>query len=150
MLEPMETSLKPQPLIGEVLPGFALLCIVGTAFLTNHPGTFAAIIADRNTAEVIAGGIGLILIAWITGTIFDTTRDVLEHLLDHWFPINWQFLFRGPTAEIRKLDDGWLAYYFLSGNSSLALIPRTAWACSQYGTSAKGPWCFGPTMIPPS
>lgn len=118
----MDVSLKPQPLIAEVLPGFTTLCILGVAYLANRPGQFELLARDKNAAEVITAGFATILVSWIVGTLFDTIRDILEHLVDRWYPVNWEFLFKGSSEDIKKLDESWLAYYFLCGNSAIGLL----------------------------
>jgi hypothetical protein len=118
----METSLKPQPLVAEVLPGFTTLCILGFAYLANHPGELTSLLKEKSATEVISAGFATLLAAWIIGTVYDAIRDIVEHLLDRWFPVNWQFLFNGPSEAVQKLDESWLAYYFLSGNSTIGLI----------------------------
>jgi len=118
----MEVSFKPQPLVGEVLPGFTTLCILGTAYLVNHPAQLDWFVHQKSAAEVITAGFATILVSWIIGTLFDTIRDLLEHLIDQRFPVNWDFLFKGEAGEIEKLNESWLAYYFLAGNSAIGLI----------------------------
>jgi uncharacterized protein len=120
--ERMDVSLKPQPLIAEVLPGFTLICVLGVTYFANHPQQFGALAGNKSAAEVITAGFATILISWIIGTVFDTIRDLLEHFFDQWFPVNWKFLFEGSAEEIQKLDESWLAYYFLSGNSAIGLL----------------------------
>jgi hypothetical protein len=118
----MDFALKPQPLIAEVLPGFMMIGIIGVAYLANHPSQTVFLSQNESVAEVITAGFVGILVSWIVGTLFDTIRDLFEHLFDRWFPVNWEFLFRGPADEIQKLNETWLAYYFLSGNNVIALV----------------------------
>jgi hypothetical protein len=117
----MEATLKPQPLIAEVLPGLATICIFGTAYPANHLDQRSWLLENKSASEAITAGFATVLISWILGTFLDAIRDLLEHLIDWRFPVNWEFLFKGQAAEIQKLDDSWLAYYFLCGNYRIAL-----------------------------
>ena len=136
----MEISLKPQPLISEVLPGFTTLCILGIAYLADHSGQLHSLVGDKNTAEVVTASLATLLAAWFIGTVFDTIRDLIEHIFDRWLPVNWQFLFNGPEAEVQKIHDSWLAYYFLSGNSAIGLVTCTACGISIGAVHIIWPW----------
>jgi|WetSurMetagenome_2_1015567.scaffolds.fasta_scaffold107104_2 hypothetical protein len=118
----METSIKPQPSIAEMLPGFTALSILSCAYFVNHQDQFAYIAQERSASIIIAGGFAVILVAWIIGTLFDAVRDILEHLFDFWWPVNWRYLLDAPVDKVNKLDSSWLAYYFHTGNTTVALL----------------------------
>jgi hypothetical protein len=118
----MENTIKPQPLIAEVLPGFAILVILACAYFCAHPEKITAAASNQNTAAVVGGSVATILVAWIVGTFLDTIRDLIESRLDVRFPVNWGYLLSEPIESVRRLDESWLAYYFLSGNMAIGLI----------------------------
>lgn len=123
----MENPLRPQPLMAEVLPGFTIILILAYAYCAAHPGTFTAVLASRNTATVIGGGVFMLFTSWIIGTFLDSLRDLLENLLDcWWFPVRWRYLLVEPAESVQKLEDSWLAYYFLTGNMAIGLVLATA------------------------
>lgn len=78
----VENSLKPQPLIAEVLPGLTTLFILVCAYFVAHPETFTCVMNRKDTATVISGGFTVILASWIVGTILDAVRDLIEHVSD--------------------------------------------------------------------
>jgi hypothetical protein len=118
----MENTIKPQPLIAEILPGFATLVILACAYFSAQPEKFTAMASNRNTAAVVGGGFAILLVAWIVGTFLDTIRDLIESQLDDRFPVNWGYLLSEPIESVHRLDESWLAYYFLSGNMAIGLI----------------------------
>jgi hypothetical protein len=122
----MENPLRPQPLMAEVLPGFTIILILGYAYCAAHPGTFTALLASKNTATVIGGGVFVLFTSWVIGTFLDSLRDLLEKLLDRRFPIGWRYLLMEPAESVQKLEDSWLAYYFLSGNMAIGLVLANA------------------------
>jgi len=118
----MENSLKPQPLMAEVLPGFTVLFILAYAYCVANPGTFSLAANSRNVATIVGGGIIVLFVSWIIGTFLDTLRDLVESLVDLKFPVNRSYLFSESTESVKKLEDSWLAYYFLTGNMAIGLI----------------------------
>lgn len=118
-----ESSVKPQPLIAEVLPGFTTLVIVGAAYLWKNPGALTLLTQSKDLlATVAALGIGGLVASWVIGTFFDSCRDLVEWVVDKWSPLNWDFLFTGPPEAIDRLNDWYLAYYFLNANYVIAII----------------------------
>jgi hypothetical protein len=112
--------------MAEVLPGFTIILILGYAYCVAHPGTFTSVLASKNTATVIGGGAFVLFTSWIIGTFLDSLRDLLEKLLDGRFPIGWRYLLIEPAENVQKLEDSWLAYYFLSGNMAISLVLAVA------------------------
>lgn len=129
----MENALKPQPLMAEVLPGFASLLLLSVAYGAAHPTQIKAstILIFLGPATVIAGGFGILLICWIVGTFFDTLRDLIESILDRHYPVHWSYLLKEPADQIQKLHDSWLAYYFLNGNMAIGLLVSAGLGFSQ-------------------
>jgi hypothetical protein len=120
----MDWSIKPQPLIGELLPGFTATSILVAAYLFHDRAALTKSEGLASSGPVLARGLALfLLVSWVLGTLFDAIRDLAEWLLDkYWFEVNWDFLFYGNARQITKLESHWLAYYFLTGNFSVALI----------------------------
>lgn len=112
--------------MAEVLPGFTLIFIVGYAYCAAHPGIFTAVLSSKNTATVVGGGILVLFTSWIIGTFLDSLRDLLEQLLDRRFPVGWRYLLMEPAENVQKLENSWLAYYFVSGNMAIGLALSTA------------------------
>lgn len=119
----MDWSVKPQPVIGELLPGFTAISILVAAYLLHNSAALAEAEHLASSAPLLAGGLALLLLtSWVLGTLFDAIRDLLEWALDKfWFPLNWRFLSEGTEAQVQQVEGQWLAYYFLTGNFSVAL-----------------------------
>ena len=120
----MDWSVKPQPLIGELLPGFTTASILIAAYLLHNSAALTESKSLAASGPVLAGGLALLLlISWVLGTLFDAIRDLLEWPLDRYcFKVNWDFLSSGDDAQVTKIENHWLTYYFLTGNFSVALI----------------------------
>jgi hypothetical protein len=120
----MDWSVKPQPVIGELLPGFTAISILVAAYLLHNSAALTESEHLASSAPILAGGLAFILLtSWVLGTLFDAIRDLLEWPLDkYWFQINWNFLSEGTEVQVQKVDNHWLAYYFLTGNFSIALL----------------------------
>lgn len=116
-------SFKQQPLIAEVLPGFTTLAILVSAYFLQNPNLFHQVVtAPSATTYITASGFAAILSAWIIGTFLDSLRDIAETLLDLRWPVNWDYLLKASSESIQKLDDSWLAYYFLNGNYVFGIL----------------------------
>jgi hypothetical protein len=128
--EQMDASFKPQPLISEVLPGFATLGIIATAYFANHPGQLEVLAREKGAGEIIAGGLFTLLLSWIIGTIFDTIRDLVEHLLDRRFPVNWQFLFNGQMRRLKSCMNHGLPIIFSAETAPSVFSSASVAGCS--------------------
>jgi hypothetical protein len=120
----MDWSVKPQPVIGELLPGFTAISILVAAYLLHNSASLTESEHLASSAPILAGSLAFLLLAsWALGTLFDAIRDLLEWPLDkYWFQINWNFLSEGTEVQVQNVDSHWLAYYFLTGNFSIALL----------------------------
>jgi hypothetical protein len=137
-----ESSVKPQPLVAEILPGFTTLVIVGAAYFSKNPGAFTLLTQSKDLlATVAALGIGGLIASWVIGTFFDSCRDLVEWAVDKWSPLNWEFLFTGPAEDIDRLNDWYLAYYFLNANYVVAII--FVFALRGLGLIALPLWAIG-------
>jgi hypothetical protein len=147
----MDNPLKPQPLMAEVLPGFTVLLILGSCYVIGHPTRIPQLEQSilpkfLNGAAVIAGGFGFLLTCWIVGTFLDTIRDLIESAIDVKFPVNWSFLLQGPADTIQKLNDSWLAYYFLNGNMAIGLLLVAI--CGLFDAFHISGWYWGLVLVP--
>ncbi|HTY11483.1 MAG TPA: SET domain-containing protein [Bacteroidota bacterium] len=112
-----ESSIKPQPLISEILPGFATIIVVGAAYWVRHPEVVSSLLHSQSLLAIVAAlGAGGFIASWIVGTFLDTCRDLIESVIDKWYPINWGFLLTAGPEDIERLNDWYLAYYLLNGN----------------------------------
>ena len=137
----MENPLKPSPLVGEILPGFTAIVILGVAYCHAHPDAWAKFAIGPTTGAVLGGVFVILLASWLLGTIADSVRDILEeYILDKHWPVNWDFLFHASPDSIEKLDSSWLAYYFLNGNLAISLIAVTIAGCSISAVHIAAGW----------
>jgi hypothetical protein len=120
----MDWSVKPQPVIGELLPGFTAISILVAPYLLHNSAALTESEHLASSAPILAGGLAfLLLTSWVLGTLFDAIRDLLEWPLDYfWFKLNWSFLSEGTEVKVQQVESHWLAYYFFTGNVSIALI----------------------------
>ncbi len=121
----MNASLRPSPLIAEVLPGYTVLGIVAVSYFTTHEAQWDSLMKSQNQTLAVVAGLGAasFVAAWIIGTFLDSVRDLFEWVLDRKWKMDWDFLFKAPASEIRKLDESWIAYYYLNGNYAVGLFP---------------------------
>ena len=126
----MENPLRPSPLVGEILPGFTTIVILGIAYCHAHPDAWSKFAIGPTTGAVLGCVFVILLTSWLLGAIADSVRDILEeYVLDKHWPMNWDFLFHAPPDSIEKLDSSWLAYYFLNGNLAISLIAVVIAGC---------------------
>ncbi len=119
----MNASLRPSPLIAEVLPGYTVLGIAAVSFFTAHQDQWHSLINSQSLLAVVTGfGAASFVASWIIGTALDSVRDLLEVPLDWVWKVDWDFLFKAPESELRKLDESWIAYYYLNGNYVVSLL----------------------------
>jgi len=143
----MENPLKPSPLVGEILPGFTAIAILGIAYCHAHPGAWYKFAIGPTTGVVLGGVFVILLASWLLGTIADSIRDILEVFLDRRWPVNWEFLFHASPDSIEKLDSSWLAYYFLNGNLAITLVAVViaGWSISAVHIAAE--WKVGLIIV---
>src|SRR5436309_4364486 len=96
-----ESSIRPQPLIAEILPGFTTLTIISAAYLTKNRWALDRLAQSPNLlATVAALGVGGLLGSWVIGTFLDSCRDLIEWLVDNRKPLNWDFLLMAPPEDV--------------------------------------------------
>jgi hypothetical protein len=116
-------SIRPQPLIAEILPGFTTLAIISAAYLAKNHWALDRVGQSTNLlALVTALGVGGLIGSWVIGTFLDSCRDLIEWLVDRWKPLNWDFLLMGSAEDVARLNEWYLAYYFLDGNYAVGIL----------------------------
>jgi hypothetical protein len=140
----MENPLKPSPLVGEILPGFTAIVILGIAFGQAHSVDWYRLASSPTTGAGLGAVFVILLAAWVLGSVADSVRNIVEELfLDRRWPVNWEFLFHAPTDSIGKLSDSWLAYYFLSCNFAITLLAVALAGCSFGAVHIAWGWVVG-------
>jgi len=93
----MNQTLRPQPQLGEVLPGALTLGLLLVLLYDHDPDALSYLWAPTTGAGLLAILAGAFLFAsWIFGTLLDTIRNgVVENVVDGCSkqPLNWDFLF---------------------------------------------------------
>lgn len=118
----MNSSLKPQPLIAEVLPGLTVLGVLVASYVSTHTQQVDQLLHLQSAVAALTGiSVAGFFLAWMLGTFLDAVRNLSEWIWDRFSRIDWDFLFTGTGEDVRKLDDSFLAYYFLDGNYVAAL-----------------------------
>src|SRR5258708_3675457 len=101
---------------------------------------FRKVVGSQNaTTYITALGVVALLSGWVIGTLLDSLRDLLESALDYRWPINWDYLLTASADDVKKLDDSWLAYYFLNGNYIFGLLSAIVF-CRFSGIVLPVPW----------
>jgi hypothetical protein len=115
------SSLKPQPVIAEVLPGFTVLAGLAAAYFYGHPELLHRVLRS-GPAVAAVGGVGL-LGSWIAGTFLDALGNILEETwLHRKSRLNWDFLMTADDGQVARLNEWYLAYYLLDRNYAIASI----------------------------
>lgn len=118
----MNPTLKPSPLLADVLPGYTVLGILAACYLNQNRGQFQGLLNSKDLLAIVAGlGAASFVAAWILGTVLDPVRNLIEELLDSKWELGWNFLLEASESDITKLNESWLAYYFLNGNYAVGL-----------------------------
>jgi hypothetical protein len=122
----MESSIKPQALMGHILPGFLLLAVFLYFLVTQAPDTFEKI--DKVSSGVAAiGGVSLFLLVWLLGHICDTIRNICEYPLDWMFvkPAErklWKSFYAKERDKVELLERYYYSYYVLDMNCVVANV----------------------------
>lgn len=121
---PAEPPIKPLPLICEILPGFTVLTIICIAVLANNPSLIRGPLFQSNNfiAAVAVLGAGALLVSWVIGSFLDSCRDLSEWLVHRWIPVNWDFVFTGSAEDVSRINEWYLAYYFLNVNYAIGVF----------------------------
>ena len=122
----MDSSIKPKPLIGEILPGYTFLVLFLFYYFRAHPCQFEWILSMGGGVTVATSGLVLI-VSWIVGDFFDALREVIEEawdqLLKHFKKptLNWDFFFEADREKTDQLEDYYYSYYELDINFTVAI-----------------------------
>jgi hypothetical protein len=117
---------KPQPVIAEILPGFALLTVLAEAYLYGQHKPFreqVSLLIGSGTGIAALGGAFTLLASWIAGTLLDTIGNGAEELLDrYWHEVNWHCLVDGERERVERINQWFFAYYLLDRNYLFAMV----------------------------
>jgi hypothetical protein len=122
----MNQALRPQPQLGEVLPGALTLGLFLLWVYDCFPDKLDLFWGSNTNAAllvILAGG--FLFASWITGTILDSIRNLItEGIVDCCSEekINWDFLFTGDKDKVFQLDEYYFAYYQAKSNYAIGLI----------------------------
>jgi hypothetical protein len=118
----MNQALRPQPQLGEVLPGALTLGLFLLWVYDCFPDKLDLFWGSNTNAAllvILAGG--FLFASWITGTILDSIRNLItEGIVDCCSEekINWDFLFTDDKDKVFQLDE----YYQAKSNYAIGLI----------------------------
>ncbi len=120
----MNQTLRPQPHLGEVLPGALTLGLLLLLIFDHDPNGFSNLWAPTTGAgflAILAGG--FLFASWILGTLIDTFRDgVIENIADCKQPMNWTFFVLGDRDQINQLDEYFFSYYKATVNYAVSIF----------------------------
>src|SRR5689334_16418771 len=110
----MNQTLRPQPQLGEVLPGALTLALFLLLAYDREPEAFDYFTAPNTGPGLLAVVAGAFLFAsWVFGTLLDTIRNgVVENVVDwcsrHWFHkpvLNWKYFVSADRDKVNQLDE---------------------------------------------
>lgn len=136
----MNQTLRPQPLMSEVLPGALTLGLVLFMLAIRNPFLLDHALAWDGARIATAAG-AFLLGAWIVGTFLDSIRNLIEHVADcaGGSPLNWDFFFYGNRDKVAQLDEHYFAYYTAKANYVIGLVV----ALLYFGLL----WCLNPSWV---
>ena len=118
----MDQSVRPGPLISELLPGALALGFPIFDYFWSNLARLDSLAKIEAGAWAVSAG-AFLLLAWIIGALLDAIRNgLVETWLDRKHPINWDFFFTGEGDKILRLNEHYYAYYKLDMNFVLAIL----------------------------
>jgi len=122
----MNQTLRPQPQLGEVLPGALTLALFLLLVYDHDPDALNSLSAPSTGPGLLAiiGGVFLFA-SWILGTLLDTIRNgVVENIVDRCSkqPLNWEFFVSGDRDKVTQLDEYFFAYYQAKANYEIGIL----------------------------
>jgi len=119
----MNQTLRPQPQLGEVLPGALTLALFLVLVYDHYPDAFNYLLSPTTGAGLLAILAGAFLFAsWIFGTLLDTIRNGLVEGVVDWCTkqfLNWEFFILGDREKVTQLDEYFFAYYQAKANYAI-------------------------------
>jgi len=112
----MNFAPKVGPLVAEILSGFAVLLL--GYFAISRGDNIPLTLHDTPAAAISI----FALLAWLLGTFFDVLRNLLEHILDCFSKINWEFFFEGSPEKIANLEHYFFSFYMLDADMTIGLV----------------------------
>lgn len=148
----MDSSIKPKPMIGEILPGFTFLVLFLFCYFRAHPCQFEWILSMGGGVTIATSGLVLI-VSWIIGDIFDAIRDTLgEGIFDLLQPLWWDFFFKGDSDKVNLLEEYYFSYYKLDCNFviGIALFLLSEWLFCKFDLTfiSPLPWYANVIILP--
>ncbi len=110
--------MRPKPLLAHWVPGLAFVAIV---VLTLRPGPQGTLVSLFKVYGRLGIGVGLGILSYVVGQVFDALRDVCDCAIDMWEEVNWHFFVTANPRHIEKLEDWFFTYYILNFNLALCL-----------------------------
>lgn len=114
----MNFALKVGPLVAEILSGFTALVL----------GYFDLNGLDFKTLKALSAPeiVGVFVLAWLLGTLFDVIRNLLEWLWDCrrlvTKPLNWRFFFEGDEQRLANLEHYFYSFYMLDADMAISIL----------------------------
>ena len=122
----MNQTLRPQPLLSEVLPGALCLGLILYFVTMKSPGLVDKIREIESAKLVLAAG-AFLLGSWIVGTFLDSVRNLFEYCWDRcWGALNWNFFFYAPRDKVAQFEESYYAYYTAKANYVFGLLAALA------------------------
>ena len=146
----MNQTLRPQPQLGEVLPGaltlaLFLVLVYDHTYLLNY---LTAPSVGPGLLAIIAGA--FLFASWIFGTLLDTIRNgVIENVVDWWSkqPLNWEFFALGDRDKVAQLDEYFFAYYQAKANYAVGIFIFLLVCIGWFPTELIGRITFGVALL---
>jgi SET domain len=121
----MNQALRPQPQLGEVLPGALTLGLFLLWVYDCYPDKLSYLWApNTSSALLLIASASYLFASWVIGTLIDAIRNAIaEHVADRWSkePLNWDFFVTGDREKVAQLDEYYFAYYQAKANYAIGL-----------------------------
>ncbi len=111
----MNFSIQPHQLVAHWVPGLILLVFIRVVG-QNFEGVVKIPLPSGEAARLFTYSV----LAFALGQLLDAIRNLVEHILDRWDKVNWDFFFEGPQEKIERLDRHYFTYYVFDANLTIA------------------------------
>jgi hypothetical protein len=147
----MNQTLRPQPQLGEVLPGALTLALFLLLVYDHNPDALNYLTAPSTGPGLLAVIAGAFLFSsWISGTLLDTIRNgVIENVVDCCSkqPLNWEFFVSGDRDKVTQLDEYFFAYYQAKANYAVGIFIFVVACMAWFPTGLIGRITFGVALL---